>query len=81
MKMYGSHLCPDSAEAFDVLEKKGVSFDFLDISEDLSNLKAFLKIRESSPLFDAVRSADGIGIPCFEKDSGEITLNVEEVLG
>lgn len=80
MNMYGSHLCPDVREAIEVLEAQEIEFQFLDITTDLSHLKAFLKIRDSSPLFDAVRDAGSIGIPCFEKDNGAITLNVTDFL-
>jgi glutaredoxin-related protein len=80
MNMYGSHLCPDVREAIEVLEAQEIKFQFLDITTDLSHLKAFLQIRDTSPLFDAVRDAGGIGIPCFEKENGEITLDVEDLV-
>lgn len=80
MKMYGSHLCPDVRDAIEILEKREVEFQFWDITTDLSHLKAFLQIRDRSPLFDSVRDVGGIGIPCFEKDNGEITLDVEDVI-
>jgi len=80
MKMYGSHLCPDVKEAVETLISKGIAFDFIDITTDLGNLKTFIKLRESNKLFDAVRACDGIGIPCFEKEDGSITFNIEDVL-
>ncbi|HWQ50320.1 MAG TPA: hypothetical protein VN369_00840 [Terriglobales bacterium] len=80
MKLYGSHLCPDTLYALNVLVSKGVDFSFYNISADLAHLKAFLKLRESCPLYDAVRARDGIGIPCFVKDDGEVTLNLDDVL-
>ncbi len=80
MKLYGSHLCPDTLYAINVLKSKGIDFSFCNISADLSHLKAFTKIRESCPLYDAVRARDGIGIPCFIKDSGDITLDLDDVL-
>ena len=80
MKVYGSQLCPDVRAAVEVLMSKDVAFDFIDITADLGNLKAFIKLRESNPLFDEVRACDGIGIPCFEKEDGSITFNVDDVL-
>ena len=80
MKMYGSHLCPDVRDAIEVLKEKGIKYDYADITMDLADLKAFLKIRETTPLFDAVKEAGGIGIPCFVKDSGEVTLDVADAL-
>ena len=80
MKMYGSLLCPDVRAAAETLTAKGIKFEFIDVTGDLGNLKAFIKLRESNALFDQVRACDGIGIPCFEKENGEITFNTEDVL-
>lgn len=80
MKVYGSQLCPDVRAAIETLTTKDVKFDFVDITADLGNLKAFIKLRESNPLFDEVRACDGIGIPCFEKENGDITFTIEDVL-
>ena len=80
MKVYGSPLCPDVKEAIEILNSKKIDFDFINITADLGNLKTFIKLRESNPKFNAVRECDGIGIPCFEKESGEITFEVKDVL-
>jgi glutaredoxin-related protein len=80
MRMYGSYLCPDVLNAMKTLKEHGIEYIHMDITADLSHLKTFLRIRESSPLFLSVRANGSIGIPCFEMNSGEITLNVEDVL-
>ena len=80
MNMYGSHLCPDVLYAISVLKAKGIDFNFFNVSADLGHLKAFIKIREANSCFDKVKECDGIGIPCFEKDNGEITFDLEEIM-
>lgn len=80
MKMYGSLLCPDVLSAIEVLQSKKIEYEFIDITTNLGNLKAFIKLRESNHRFDEVRACDGIGIPCFENKDGEITFNVEDLL-
>lgn len=80
VKMYGSPLCPDVQEAIQALTSKGIAFEFMDITADLGSLKAFIKLRESNPLFDEVRANDGIGIPCLEKEDGNITFSLKDVL-
>ena len=52
----------------------------MDFAEKTANLKAFLKLRDSSPLFDAVRQAGNIGIPCIQREDGSLTLTWEEWL-
>ena len=80
LKIYGSMLCPDCVKCREDLEKAGVKYEFLDFSESLKNLKAFLKIRDNSPLFDDIREEGKIGIPCIVREDETITLDWEEFM-
>ena len=81
LQLYGSHLCKDTIYAITVLTGRGVDSDFVDISGGTPNLKAFLRIRDGHPeLFDTVRAADEVGIPCFVLPDGGVTLKLEDVL-
>lgn len=80
LKIYGSMLCKDCAECCADLDREGVSYEFLDFADALSNLKEFLKIRDKSGLFDEVRSNGSIGIPCIVREDGSITLDWKEYL-
>ncbi len=53
------------------LSKNEIKFVYLDISESLSNLKAFLKYRDSRPEFDDIRESGRVGIPCIVVNKGE----------
>lgn len=77
LKIYGSMLCPDCVKCRDDLDRAGVEYEYLDFSDSLMNLKAFLAIRDASDLFDAVRERGAIGIPCLEDDGGNISLDWE----
>lgn len=78
LKIYGSRLCPDCVKCCEDLTKAGVQFEYLDFCNDLRALKTFLSIRDSSPVFAAVREAGKIGIPCIVKEDGSITLTWDE---
>ena len=77
LKIYGSMLCPDCVQCRADLDKAGVEYEYLDFSQDLRNLKEFLKLREL-PLFDDIRAGGSIGIPCILKEDGTVTLDWEE---
>lgn len=77
LKIYGSMLCPDCVKCRDDLDRAGVEYEYLDFSDSLMNLKAFLAIRDVSDLFDAVRERGAIGIPCLVDDGGNISLDWE----
>ena len=80
IRIYGSSMCGDCRQCRADLDARGVDYEFIDINEDLMNLKAFLALRDGSPVFDSVRKAGGIGIPAIVKDDGEVTLDWETCL-
>lgn len=80
LKIYGSMLCPDCVECREDLDKAGVEYEYLDFSENLRNLKEFLKIRDASALFDEVRERGSIGIPCIVEEDGTVCLDWEKYM-
>lgn len=80
LKVYGSMLCPDCVECKADLDRVGVEYEFLDFSDNLRNLKEFLKLRDENPLFDEVRKAGKIGIPCIVRQDGTVVLDWEEFM-
>ena len=78
LKVYGMKICPDTVECCEALTRAGVEYEFLDFAEKTANLKAFLKLRDSSSLFDSVRQEGGIGIPCIQREDGSITFDWDE---
>ena len=77
LKIYGTMFCPDCVECCECLDREGISYEFLDISSDLRNLKQFLSIRDGSALFDPVREAGSIGIPAIVDEEGNVSLSWE----
>lgn len=81
--IYGSKLCPDTVEALEKLAKDKVDYAYFDITEDLSCLKAFLKYRDTSAVYDDVRKKGSIGIPLFIVGEGNaqlVTLDMDEAV-
>lgn len=78
--LIGSHLCPDTLYAINELAARKVKIEFKNLSASLADLKAFLPLRESSPLFDEPKANGSIGIPCFILEDGFTTLELEDVL-
>ena len=78
LKIYGSMLCKDCIECREALDAANIPYEFLDFSEHLQNLKEFLRIRDSHPLYKSVLDAGIIGIPCMVRPDGSITLSWDE---
>jgi glutaredoxin-related protein len=52
-----------------------VEYTYLDFAEDLRNLKAFLALRDTDPVFAQVRAEGKIGIPCILQEDGTVSLD------
>ena len=80
IKIYGSMLCKDCVLCREDLDKSGVQYEYLDFADSLRNLKEFLAIRDSNPLFQEVRQNGSIGIPCIVLEDGSVTLDWETIM-
>ena len=78
MKIYGTDLCPDCVAAKKVLDEKKISYEYVDITKNIADLKAFLRLRDTSDAFNAVKKAGNIGVPAFVSEDGAITFEVGE---
>lgn len=81
VKLIGSHLCPDTLYALNRLYEAGIKVEFEDILSCHAVLRDYLEIRESSPLYEEIRGTRSLGIPCFVREDGSMTLNLDDILG
>ncbi|WP_215508297.1 glutaredoxin [Peptoniphilus sp. EMRHCC_23] len=77
MKIYGTDLCPDCLAAKKILDEKNIPYDYVDVTKNIADLKAFLQLRDTSPAFDEVKKAGNIGVPAFISEDGGISFEVE----
>lgn len=76
--MYVMKTCPYC----DYVEKQVIgnqNFKVIDISTHVSNLHEFLDLRDHRPEFDEAKAEGDIGIPCYVREDGSITLSSSEV--
>lgn len=53
------------------LSHHNVNFTYIDMTDSMMNLKAFLKYRDTHPAFEEVRNAGRVGLPCTVVNDGE----------
>ena len=46
------------------------------MSASLADLKAYLALRQDSPVYADIRENGGIGIPCFVLEDGTVTRDL-----
>lgn len=73
LTVYGIQSCGTCREMRAAFDKAGVPYVYKNFSENIQNLKDFLKLRDSLPLFDEVKARGGVGTPCLVSDDGKVT--------
>lgn len=78
--VFGSSMCPDCGPFKEVMDESGVRFLYLDITENLANMKKFLKVRDNMKEFDEVKDEGRIGIPSLILgDNERAILDIDEL--
>jgi glutaredoxin-related protein len=80
LKVYGSEMCPDCKACKANFEANGIDFEFIDINTSLHNLAAFLKLRDTKPVFEKWKAVGDIGIPGIVGEDGEVFTDWESYL-
>ena len=80
LKIYGSMQCPDCVQCRKDLDEAKVPYIYLDFADSLWNLKVFLGLRDSEPIFEALKAEGKIGIPCIVREDGTVTLDWAEFM-
>ena len=78
IKIYGMPSCPYCA----YIEKQikgNDDFLYIDIGKDVGALHRFLELRDHHPAFIPYKEEGDVGIPCFVKEDGTVTLEPSEV--
>lgn len=77
----GSNQCPDTLYALHELSAAGAEIEYKDILSCHAALLDYLALRDENALYDGIRGTRRIGIPCFVKEDGTLTLELADVLG
>lgn len=80
MKVYGAEICIDCRNYKAIQKARGFEAEYIDITENTDNLKEFLRMRDSDPVFVPVKEHGGIGIPLFIREDGTKTFDIDEAL-
>ena len=80
MIIYGSMMCPDCVACREALDQVGVQYEFLDFAQNLKNLKEFLVLRDQNEIFEPVKAAGKIGIPCIVLPNGIVKFDWQDMV-
>lgn len=80
IKIYGSMKCPDCRKCKYNFDLYGIEYKFIDIMESMPNLKEFLHMRDTLPIFANYRGSTKVGIPYLVDSNGTDFHNWENYL-
>ena len=79
IKVYGMPTCPDCAYVHEQIKDRPGEFEYINIGEDVQYLKEFVRLRDKEAAFDECRENGYLGIPCFVREDGFVTVVPEKV--
>ena len=77
IKVYGSMQCPYCVVLRENLDRNNIEYDFAEILDSLRNLKAFLILRDTEPVFDHLKAINDIGVPALVDEDGKVWTDWE----
>jgi len=80
LKVYGSKDCYDCIRLKKNFDTYHIEYEFIDVLDSLKNLKAFLKLRDTLPVFDHLKAIHDIGLPAIIKEDGEVFVDYDTYL-
>lgn len=78
LKVYGTNTCPDCVDCKANFDYHKIPYEYIDVCESVKTLKEFIQLRDTSPLFDEIKSNGSVGIPCIIKEDGTITFDWQQ---
>ncbi len=63
LKLFMSEKCPDCVEAIEVLQKAGIDYEEINITDSMKNLKEFFNYRDNKEEFKSIVKNNKVGIP------------------
>lgn len=75
--LYGSKHWPGCGPVKEFLEKNNIEHTYVDITENMKNLKEFIKIRDTHDAYKGIRGRAMVGIPML-KIGEEVILGPTE---
>ena len=75
IKIYGMPTCPYCDYVHQQIEGREDEFQYINIGENIRNMSAFIKLRDTNPVFDRLKAMGDVGIPAFVFEDGRVSVD------
>jgi glutaredoxin-related protein len=67
--------CPYCDYVHDQIAGRGDEFEYVNIGENIRNLSAFIRLRDTNPVFDRMKAIGDVGVPAFVFEDGRVSID------
>ncbi len=75
IKIYGMPTCPYCEYVHEQVVGREKEFKFINIGENIRNMSAFMRLRDTNPVFDHLKEIGDVGIPAFVFEDGRVSTD------
>lgn len=79
--LFFSDKCPDTDPFVAELKQQGISYEEVNITESMANLKRFLKLRDTRLEFEERKRWEQIGVPVLLLPNGSLIFELADLNG
>ncbi|MBQ7059699.1 MAG: glutaredoxin-related protein [Firmicutes bacterium] len=79
IKVYGMPTCPYCDYIHEQIKGREDEFQYINIGENIRNMSAFTRLRDTNPVFDRMKAIGDVGIPAFVLEDGSVTIDPADV--
>ena len=78
IKIYGMPTCPYCDYVHEQIKGREDEYEYINIGENIRNMSAFTRLRDTGPVFAHSKEIGDVGIPAFVFEDGRVSLKPEE---
>jgi glutaredoxin-related protein len=75
IKIYGMPTCPYCDFVHEQIKGREDEFQYINIGENIRNMSAFTRLRDTNPVFDHCKEIGDVGIPAFVFEDGRVSID------
>lgn len=75
IRIYGMPTCPYCDYVHEQIKDQEDAFEYINIGENIRNMSAFMRLRDTNPVFDRMKAIGDVGIPAFVFEDGRVSVD------
>ena len=75
VRIYAMPTCPYCAYIHEHVKGREDEFEYINIGEHIRYLSAFMRLRDTDPVFDRMKQIGDVGVPAFVFEDGSVSID------